>query len=214
MKLPLRRLLLAASLLLLSVAAQAQSLVPGRDYVEIPGGQPFAPKAGSVEVAEVFAYWCGHCRRMQPLLAQWQHRLPANVHVVHIHAPRSAQDVHARGFFAAQALKLPPASHAALFQAMHDAQTLPLRPSAAELAGFYSRYGVSAQQFLASMDSPEVLAEVARAHQFMLASGIEGTPTLVVAGRYRVLGGDFHDKLRIARELAATLGATAPAPSR
>ena len=55
-------------------------------------------------------------------------------------------------------------------------------------------------------------AKIKRGQQFMVRSGVGGTPTLVVDGKYRVLGRSYEDMLRItdaliARERAARGGA-------
>ncbi|MNP76296.1 Thiol:disulfide interchange protein DsbA precursor [compost metagenome] len=42
-----------------------------------------------------------------------------------------------------------------------------------------------------------------KAEQFIRSSGVEGTPTLVVNGKYRILGRNFDDTLRIADQLVA-----------
>src|SRR5690606_21220931 len=56
-------------------AQDGPALVAGTDYIEIPGGQPFAPLEGKIEVVEVFAYSCGACAAFDPLVASWERRL-------------------------------------------------------------------------------------------------------------------------------------------
>ena len=46
---------------------------------------------------------------------------------------------------------------------------------------------------------------MAWARQFAETSQVEGTPTLIVAGKYRILGNSHQDALRIAAQLAAQL---------
>ena len=53
------------------------------------------------------------------------------------------------------------------------------------------------------MADPKVDAQVRQAAALAQAWELEGTPALVVAGRYRVLGHDFEDMLRIADWLIA-----------
>ena len=176
----------------------------GRDYVEIPGGQPWAAKPGRIEVAEVFGYSCPHCAHFEPLLRQWQARQPRDVDLVAVPAVFGGPwDAWARAFFAASDLGLLPRTHAAVFAAIHDDGLLPRNPSAQELAGFYSRYGVDADRFRTALADPKVDARLAKARDFAVASGLQGTPTLIVNGRYRVNAATFEDSLRITDWLVA-----------
>ena len=49
--------------------------------------------------------------------------------------------------------------------------------------------------------------QLQKAREFALRSGVEGTPTLIVNGRYRVRGRSLDDNLRIASHLVAMEGA-------
>ncbi|MBO9716990.1 MAG: thiol:disulfide interchange protein DsbA/DsbL [Pseudoxanthomonas sp.] len=214
MKALLTGLLLATLAWLPATPAAAQAATPttpqaGRDYVEIPGGQPWAAKPGRVEVAEVFGYSCPHCAHLEPMLKPWKAKLPREADFVAVPAAFGGPwDSWARAYFAASNLGLLGRTHEAVFQAIHEKGTLPRNPTPQELATFYAGYGVSAESFLAAMADPRVDAQVRQAATVARAWGLEGTPTVVVAGRYRVLGNDFEDMLRItdwlvARELKA-----------
>ena len=59
-------------------------------------------------------------------------------------------------------------------------------------------------RFLATFNGPEVATDLQRAQAFIARSGIDGTPSLVVNGRYRVIGGQsYADRLRIVDRLIA-----------
>ena len=88
--------------------------------------------------------------------------------------------------------------------------SLPMNASDREQADFHSRYGVSATKFLETMNSRGVAAQMRWARKFIETSGVQGTPTLIVAGKYRVLGRTKQDMLRIAAQLAAQLRTTRP----
>lgn len=219
---PRLALLLLALLPLALSAAPAQKApagpapVAGIDYVEIPGGVAFAPKAGRIEVAEVFAYTCDHCATFAPRLEAWRAKLPADVQVTLVAAPMGSYWLpYARAFFAARSLGLAEATHDAVFRALHEHGSLPMsRPTPEEIAGFYAGHGADPQRFIAAMGSDEVKAELERALQFMRVSGVEGTPTLVVNGKYRITGGrTYDDVLRIAEHLVARERAMLPPKS-
>ena len=53
------------------------------------------------------------------------------------------------------------------------------------------------------MGSPDVEAKLARSKQFAIASGVEGTPTVIVNGKYRVTGRSLDDVLRTTDYLVA-----------
>ncbi|WP_147653348.1 thiol:disulfide interchange protein DsbA/DsbL [Vulcaniibacterium gelatinicum] len=200
----LRSLLLGLCLWLPLPAALAAP-VAGTDYVEIEGGAPFQPQPGTLEVAEVFAYWCGHCAAMQPKLEAWKRTLPRDVRVTYVPLPGGRDDMLARGFFVAERLGALPRVHAATYRAIHEQQSLPRNPTADEMAAFYAGFGLDAAKVRAALLDPALADQLARARRFAIESGVEGTPTLVVAGRYRVLGRTLDDSLRIAGELVAML---------
>lgn len=212
---PMRRLpalLLMLCLLLPALAASAQSPaapVAGTDYVVIDGGQPWQPLDGKIEVVEIFAYSCGHCAVFAPMLDKWKRGQPADVRVSYLPVTYESNDPAARAFFAAQSLGVLDKTHLALFSAMHTSQTMPHNPSEGELLNFYADQGVSSAKLANAMSSPQNAATMARAHQFMLGSGLQGTPTLVINGKYRVQAPTHARSLEIAGQLIAMARAAA-----
>lgn len=198
---PLMALLLAVATLPALAAAPAP--VEGRDYVTIEGGRPYAATPGTVEVAEIFGYTCPHCARFEPALAAWKRTLPRGTRVVAVPAPFGGYWIpYARAYVAAKALGVADRTHLAMFRAVHDEGLLPIsNATPEELAGFYQRHGVPAPRFIAAYAAPSVDGELQRAREFIDRSGVEGTPALVVAGKYRVTGRSAEEQLRIARWL-------------
>jgi len=182
-------------------------LVAGTDYEEIQNGQPFDPLNGKIEVVEVFGYVCPACFRFQPMINAWEKSLPSDVRFTYVPAAFGPEWVpYAHAFYVSQSMGLVAKTHDALFNAIHVAQTLPgegKTPDEAAIAKFYGQYGADPKQFLEAMHSFAVDAKVNRAKQFMTRSGVQGTPTLIIDGRYRVLGKSYDDMLRIANQLIA-----------
>jgi thiol:disulfide interchange protein DsbA len=179
---------------------------PGVDYVEIEGGKPFAPVAGKIEVVEIFGYTCPHCAHFEPQISAWKNKLPADVNFVPVAAPwGSYWTPYAQAFYTAQSLKLLPQTHDAVFNALHEEHTLPIQnASAAQIGAFYAKYGANAQTFAATMTSPAIEQAMKRANDFIMASGVDGTPAMVVAGKYRITTQKgFDDMLRVADHLIA-----------
>ncbi len=205
MKLISRLLLTLALLPLAACAADGAPLVAGDDYIEIPGGTPYAPLDGKVEVVEVFGYTCPHCAHFEPQLEQWTARQPKYVRFTPVPAAFGGiWDTFARAYYAADALGVARRSHLAMFQAIHDKRSMPVQNVAPEeLAAFYAGYGVPQQRFIDTLRSDAVDARLKAAREFALRSKISGTPSLVVNGRYLVRGDNFDDVLRNADALIA-----------
>lgn len=197
--------LLAVSSVALAAAPTGPAPVAGTDYVLIEGGAPFAPVKGTVEVVEAFSYTCNHCAAFEPMLATWAKGLPKTARLVPLHVSFGGpSDTFARAWFAARALKVPASAHAAMFQALHELGTVPMRnPSDAEIAQFYARYNVKPAKFVATMNSKAVTEQAQRAQAFLMRAGIEGTPTLIVNGRYRITARSREESLRVADHLIA-----------
>jgi hypothetical protein len=92
----------------------------------------------------------------------------------------------ARAYFAAKSLGVADRSHEAVFRAVHEDGTLPRNPTDDELAAFYTQFGVPAARFVATLNGPAVAAAMQQAQVFVQRNGVEGTPTMIVAGKYRV----------------------------
>lgn len=192
-------------------AAPADGLVAGTHYAEIPGGQPFAPLNGQVEVAEVFAYWCGACAQFDPLVSAWAAKQPPQVRFTYVPAVFREEDPYPRAFYAAESAGIEKKWHAPLFQAIHVERSLRPNADPKDIAAFAAKFGVPAAQFESTMKSFAINSRLARARQFATRSGVSGTPTLIVNGKYRVMGDSFDDVLRnteglVARERAAAQG--------
>ncbi|WP_115541008.1 thiol:disulfide interchange protein DsbA/DsbL [Xanthomonas campestris] len=196
-------------LILLPLAACAADKkappVEGEDYVLIDGGQPYAPLAGKVEVAEVFGYPCPHCAHFEPTLEAWTAKQPAYVRVTPVPAAFGGfWDAFARAYFAADTLGVAKRSHRAMFDAIHEKHTVPTQNVAPEeLAAFYVAYGVPQQRFIDTLKSAAVEDKVKAAREFATRAKIPGTPALVVNGRYLITARDYTDMLRVADYLIA-----------
>lgn len=208
--------LLSACVLALALtpaAATAATPVAGTDYVTIDNGQPYAPLNGKVEVVEVFGYWCPHCAEFQPELSAWTHRLPADVRFTTVPAVFTDGDPLARAYFAAEHFHVLSAVHDAIFQSIHGDNTLPQNPSVDEIAAWFGAHGLDAAKAKTYMLSAPVEARLEYARQFALRSGVEGTPTLIINGRYRITASTHEQGLRTASALIDSLRVGAHRPT-
>lgn len=205
-------------LLILPLAACAQAPAgppqAGKDYEVLPEGQRWqrAPD-GRIEVVEVFAYWCPHCAHFQPMVDAWKRTKPADVDFVYLAASYDPDDTFAKAFFAADLAKAVPKVHQPLFDAIHEAGTLPRsNASVAELAAWFGQHGLNAAKMSALMQSKDVTDRMTRARAFMVANRVSGTPTLVVNGKYVVRTARLEDRMRVVDALIAMERTAAPPP--
>lgn len=200
-----RYALLLLALLPWSTFAAAPAPEAGVDYVEIPGGKPYAPLEGKVEVVELFGYTCIHCAHFQPIIGAWQKKQPSYVRFTPVPAAFGGYWMpYARAYYAAAKLRVLSKTHDAMFKALHEDGSLPIQnASAAEIAAFYKGYGADPKAFVAAMESPATALLLERSNEFATASGIEGTPSLVVNGKYRVTARSMEDILRVTDFLVA-----------
>ncbi len=196
------RLLLVVVLLLpMSAMAQMLRFQEGRHYVTVPTPQAtgLAP-AGRIEVTEVFSYACSACYRTHPIVDELVKALPADAVMTYVHAALGHPDWRAlqRGHVAATQLGIAERNHSRMFKAIwetgeyphFDATTGKLRKPEAgvpELARFYAKGGgVTEAAFTARANSKEVDAAIERNEALIRGWQVGGTPTFVVAGRYRI----------------------------
>jgi len=186
-------------------AAEIPGLTLGQDYDIIEGGQRFT-QGDNVEVAEVFAYWCGGCAHIAPLIEGWKPRLPAGVNFTYVPLVGNPQDQFPRAFYAAEAIGITNKVHSAVFRAIHVERSLRPNASSADIAAFFARQGGgNAQEFQSTMESFAVNANLGRARQFAIRNGVDHTPMLIIDGQYRVNGQSQQDQLRIADQIIAHL---------
>jgi protein dithiol oxidoreductase (disulfide-forming) len=223
----MRALLLSVTLLLSAFAlpAHAQKQLPGltegTDYRYIEDGKPYrGTPPGKIEVAEVFGYWCPHCAHFAPMLEKWKAgSMPANARLVLVPAMFDPNDAFVRLFFIAEAAKAVDVTHDRIFRAIHETSELSRKPTIPQLTAYYLRLpGVNAKAFAAAQkDEASLQAKAANARDFQMRSKIEGTPSLVIAGRYLVLGNSYEELLVNARRIVLALAPTAkakPAPTK
>jgi thiol:disulfide interchange protein DsbA len=199
-------LLAVAPAVALAAPPAPAPLVEGQDYVVIENGAPYAPLNGKVEVVEVFGYTCVHCAHFEPTLAAWKKTLPKDVRLTPVPAAFGGYWIpYARAFFAARQLGVQERTHQAIFDALHKTGALPIQnASADEIAAFYATQGVDKAKFSTALRGEQVDQQLERARAWAMAADIDGTPTMIVNGKYRVIGGrTYTDMLKIVDRLVA-----------
>ena len=200
----LSRLLATAALLFLSPFALAQYKA-GTDYFEITPAQPTAD-ATKIEVVEVFGYPCIHCAHAAPVISQWAKGLGPDVKLSYVPAIfGGVWEAFGRAYYTAETMGVMEKSHEKLFEVIHTEKRA--FRNLEDIGAFYADYGVSKEAFIAGMQSFPVNAKIARSIDQVKAWGVEGTPTIIVNGKYRVMspGGEdgFEKMLQVVDHLVA-----------
>ena len=155
----------------------------GTQYQKIDTPQR-AGKDGKVEVVEVFSYGCPHCGHYEAAAEDLQKQLPPGVVFRLVPAAfNTAWEPYARAFYAARELGVLKTTHAALFKAKY-VDNYPIN-TMDEIADFYARNGVDKAKFLAAANSAQTTRAMQADMKLIQGWGVEGTPTLVVNGKYR-----------------------------
>jgi thiol:disulfide interchange protein DsbA len=159
----------------------------GVHYFPIEPALPLGQTSDKVEVVEVFSYACPACATFDPAVQSWKKRMPAGAKFSLLPAAWNPHwEMVARAYYAAEALGVQEATHDAFFKAMHiERKRLDTLETIAE---WYGAHGVSAADFMAAMKSFAVDTRVNRSRQLVPRWGIDATPSVVVAGKYRVTG--------------------------
>ncbi len=202
------------SILVLGLAGAANAAattdakwVEGKHYVVLLPAQPTHVPAGKVEVVEVFSYGCPACNQFQPVMAELKARLPKRAQLVYVPAswnPAESWPLFQRAFLTAQSLGIAERTHQAMYDAIWKTGELAVvdpvthrlkqpQPTIGLVARFYAREaGVTQQAVLDTAKSFAVDMKMMEADQQVQAYAVEGTPTLIVAGKYRVNNGSVR----------------------
>ena len=155
----------------------------GRDYTELKKPQPVA-SASKVEVLAFFSYHCSHCATLDPALQAWKAKLPADVDFRQVQIVWDKEMAPLAQLFATvQLLKLE-RLHTPIFTAMiQEKQNL---RDEKVLAAWLKTQNVDVKLFMETYRSFSVTNQASRAAQVTRDYAIDGTPTIVVGGRYVV----------------------------
>lgn len=182
----IQKIILVLCLLLGSHMAMAQEdkYQEGVHYFKLDQAQPYT---GVVEITEIFSYACSHCNTFEPYVQNWKKSLPENVKFNRIPVVfgNRTWEMMARGYIAAEMMGIVEESHVALMDAIWK-QRRQFR-SLDQLADFYAGFGVEKDAFLANYQSFAADSQLRKSQRDVLQFGIQGTPSMVVNRKYRVI---------------------------
>lgn len=166
-------------------AARQPAPVAGVDYTVLAKPVQASPGPG-IEVVQVFSYACGACAKFDPAMEAWRGKLPRGVRFQYVPAVfGGAFDAGAKAYYAAAQLGVVDKTHAAIYRAVHVEQTL-TGDSPDQISDAYARLGVDRARFATAYASKKTDERVQWARSYAIAAEVDSTPTIIVAGKYKV----------------------------
>jgi len=196
--------------------------VEGKNYFRIEPAQPKVSNTDKIEVAEVFSYGCPMCNAFHPLVNKLAASLPSDAVMAYLPVsfiPQENFPMLQRAYLTAQALGVADKANDAMYDAVWKSKELSAEradgqglkpmselPTLADAAKVYAKYGVDPKEFLAVASSFSINTQAKRADELVKAYGVEGTPTIVIDGKYRLDGrsaGGYPQLIELAQYLVA-----------
>ena len=156
----------------------------GIEYQKIPS--PFAndAPAGSVAVQNIFWYGCPHCYALNPVMKAWKKPKYIKYSEMPAISPRGWAAISAQAFFTAEVLGILDKVNDKMFDEIHQLGNRKLLSDIPTIAKFFEQYGIDEKQFYSTWNSFSVDTKLKKAAQIFKRSGIDGVPSLIVAGKY------------------------------
>lgn len=204
--------LLAALLLLGTISTYSATAAADPqltiDYAQteqvIPTDNP-----AKIEVTELFWYGCPHCYALEPQLAAWVKKLPADVYFKRVPGlPRPDWAPMAKAYYTLETLGLLEKLHVPLFEAIHKQRALNPSDELATIDWITKQSGLDRKKVEETYKSFSINTKLTRAMQVFRASGATGVPTLIIDGRYitsSTMAGGNQEVLNVADYIIQTV---------
>jgi thiol:disulfide interchange protein DsbA len=175
--------------------SQAGVAIPGQTYAVL--NSPVMTPGAKLEVLEFFSYGCPHCHDFADPFDRWaKKQKDVVVRRVPVTFGRPQWVVLGRLFYTTQIMKLPAVDDAA-FVAIHK-QGRMLYDDQAVLQWAATQPGVDAKKFADVYYSADVTNAMKKADALAMTYQIDGVPSIIVGGRYKMLqqrGMNFNELL-------------------
>jgi protein dithiol oxidoreductase (disulfide-forming) len=161
-------------------------------------------KPDKIEVVQFFYYGCPHCFDMEPVLAEWLDKKPADVEYAYVPALRDEKWVPlTKAWYMLDALDAK-RLHRPIYDNIHfDGKIL---SDEAPLLDWLARNGFERAKLAELYNSQAINAKVEEARARTAEYRINATPTMVVQGKYSVssgLVGSHHEAMRLVDQFVA-----------
>lgn len=163
------------------LAVAATNPREGKDYRAVTPPQRTNVPAGKIEVIEFFWIGCPHCRALEPVILDWEKKLPEDVHFRKVHVGWRVL-THQQTYYTLVAMKKDRELIHKLFEAIHDKRMRLNKP--AQVFDWAGQQGLDVDEFRKTFGSFGVRTAMNRAEQEVKAYGVDGVPALAVNGKY------------------------------
>ena len=198
----LLKYLLLSCLLAVTGGTFAAAPILNKDYRLVSPSQP-TETGNKIEVIEFFYYGCSHCYDLEPYLEKWMSSAPKDVAFRRIPAVfRDDWVPLTKTFYTLEALGEINRLQSAVFEAIHIKQ-INLN-NEQTLLDWMEQHGVDRKKFADAYNSFSINNRADFAKKLTRAYGVEGTPTLVVDGKYLTgpgMTGSHESALQVVNEL-------------
>lgn len=192
---------LLVALVMLSSFSQA-AIVAGKDYTVLPNVHKVANPA-KIEVLEFFSYTCVHCFKLEPYMAAFQKKQPADVYFRTAHVMwGSGTEGFAKLLATMNVTNTKNALHRSAFDAVMN-KRINLGNQKVLTDWLKTQKSVNAAKFMTSYNSFAVNTEVARYTELTKEYAVNGTPMIIVAGKYQVAAAEPARMVQVVSELIA-----------
>ena len=183
----------------LSFTLSAEVYRAGSDYEVLPQSIRTAD-SNKIEINEVFHYGCVHCYNFETVMKPWVNNLAAAVDFQRTPAIwHPSLEPYARAYFVARSLKVIDKTHVDIFESIHvRKETI---QSKSDIEKIFVKHGVDKNKFERAYNSFGINSQVNQAKSRIKGYRTQGTPELIVNGKYRIttrMGKGFDGMLRIA----------------
>lgn len=175
---------IAAASALPASFAVAQTPVPlreGKDYRLVQPPQRTDVADGKIEVVEYFWVACPHCRAIEPVIEDWEKKLPKDVEFRRVHVSFRGT-AHQQLYYTLVALGKDREMLPKVFAEIQDKRNRLNKPGL--IFDWAESVGFDREEFTKTFKSFGVRTAMQRATQQMKAAGVDGVPALVVNGKY------------------------------
>lgn len=178
----MRRYVLSAltcALVLINTQVFASELVEGKNFRSV--NPAVATTEDRIEVIDFFAYTCGHCLRLAPLLDEWQKKLPPDVLFRRVPVSwEPATQFLSRIFYTFEVLNRLEDLHPIFWQDIMDGKIT----SEADLQDWLKSHSVNLIEWNKTYQSFSVTMKTQQALQTWQNYQLDATPYVAVGGKY------------------------------
>ncbi len=163
--------------------AQVRQFQEGKDFQKLSKPVATDAPAGKIEVIEFFWYSCPHCNAFEPVLDAWIKAASKDLVIRRVPVAFNASFLSQQKlYYALEGMGKLDAVHAKVFRAIH-VEKLKLTKDE-DIFAWVGNQGVDVAKFKEIYNSFNVANQARRAAQLQADYGVEGVPSMGVAGRY------------------------------